>query len=178
MIYRLNKKTLRYENISSKTLTYFFLALILTNTVVSLMTYKVSKSTKFIAQESKIINITKDEPFSEEALVSYIEELNIKFANIVIAQAKLETANFSSRIFKENNNLFGMKVAKIRPTTNKGEQYSHAVFSSWKESVIDYALYQARYLYSLKTEEEYLSYLSQSYAEDKKYVEKLKKIIK
>jgi hypothetical protein len=178
MIYTLNKKTLRYENISSRIFIYLTIGLILTNTIVGFMTYKVSKSTKFIAQESKIIYVTDEEPFSEESLISYLEDLNIKFPHIVLAQAKLETANFTSRIFKENNNLFGMKVAKIRPTTNKGEQYSHAVFNSWKESVIDYALYQARYLYNFKTEDEYYNYLSQSYAEDKNYVLKLKKIAK
>lgn len=33
----------------------------------------------------------------------------------IIAQSKVETANFTSRVYRENNNLFGMKVAVKRP---------------------------------------------------------------
>jgi hypothetical protein len=39
-------------------------------------------------------------------------------------------------------------------------------------------LYASTYLSDLKTEEDYFDYLSQNYAEDKKYVSKLKTIIK
>ena len=41
----------------------------------------------------------------------------------------------------------------------------------------DRALYSATYLSNVKTEDEYYNFLSQYYAEDKEYVNKLKKII-
>jgi len=96
--------------------------------------------------------------------------------DIVYAQAMLESNNGRSKIFRESNNLFGMKLAKNRPTTAIDEQFGHAYYSTWKASVIDYALYQSAYLRGL-SKESYFKYLSQNYAEDVEYVNKLKAII-
>ena len=112
----------------------------------------------------------------EEQIEETIYKMNFKFPHIVLAQAKLESSNFNSTIFKENNNLFGMKQARTRPTTATGTQRSHAVYNSWKDSIIDYALYSQTYL-SGKTESEYYAYLSRNYAEDPAYVEKLKRLV-
>jgi flagellum-specific peptidoglycan hydrolase FlgJ len=71
-----------------------------------------------------------------------------------------------------------MKVARMRPTTNKGEQNNHAYFNSWKDCVVDYAMYAAAYLNDIKTEQQYLDYLKANYAEDSKYYSKLIKMIK
>lgn len=116
--------------------------------------------------------------FSEEELIAYVKELNIKFPHIVIAQAKLESGNFKSKIFKENNNLFGMKEAKVRISTNKGTNRGHAKYESWKDCVVDYALYQATYLSKFKTEEQYYAYLADNYAENGGYIKLIKKIAK
>ena len=97
--------------------------------------------------------------------------------DIVYAQAILETNNFKSRIFNENNNLFGMKQAVKRITKARYTQYEHAYYKNWIESLDDYALYSSTYLSSLKTESDYFEYISQYYAEDSQYVTKLKKII-
>ena len=135
---------------------------------------------RFMTQETKEIVIkeaNKENEFTPEKLKAYVLELNIRFPHIVYAQARLETGNFSSSIFKENNNLFGMKVATKRPTTNKGEENGHAYYENWKESVVDYAFYQAQYLSDIKTESEYFEYLRGSYAENPTYVEKLKVLI-
>jgi hypothetical protein len=121
---------------------------------------------------------TPEEIFKEEELIAYIEELNIKFPHIVIAQAKLESGNYNSKIFKENHNLFGMKEAKVRISTNKGTNRGHAMYESWQQCVIDYALYQATYLSKFKTEEQYYSYLAKHYAENANYVTKVKQIAK
>jgi len=120
--------------------------------------------------------IQQENAFSEEKLREYIIGLNVKFPHIVFAQAKLESGYFKSTIFRENNNLFGMKIATRRPTTNKGENRGHAAFDSWKESVVDYAFYQARYLGDIRTEAEYIQYLKANYAEDPGYVDKVIKL--
>ena len=52
-----------------------------------------------------------------------------------------------------------MKQARARATTAKGTQLGHAYYDDWKESVTDYALYQAAYLNKLRTEKKYLNYL-------------------
>jgi hypothetical protein len=68
-----------------------------------------------------------------------------------------------------------MKVATIRPTTNLGEQSGHAYYNNWKNSVIDYALWQCRVLNVIQTENQYYEYLYEHYAEDKSYVALVKK---
>lgn len=135
-------------------------------------------SIEYITEETRTLIINEENKFSEERLKQFILELNIRFPHIVLAQAKLESGYFKSKMFRENNNFFGMKVARRRPTTNKGEQYGHAFFDSWKDCVVDYAFYQAAYLNDIKTEAQYFAYLRANYAEDPTYVEKLKKIIK
>ena len=125
-----------------------------------------------------VININDTlNDFSEDKLIDMLISLNIKFPHIVLAQAKLESGNYSSKIFKENHNLFGMKEARVRIDTSKGTQFNHAYYSHWKESVYDYAFYQCRYLSTLHTEKEYYSYLSKSYAEANNYVDILKSMV-
>lgn len=130
------------------------------------------------SQEEAVLIINGEKPFSEKALAEQIEKLNFRFPEIVLAQAKLESSNFTSPIFKENNNLFGMKEAKVRANLAVGTNRSHAYYDSWEDSVTDYALYYSTYLYKLKTEQDYYKYLQEHYAEDTGYVERLKQIVK
>lgn len=119
----------------------------------------------------------KEEEFSEEAFINYLGAINIRFPEVVYAQAYLETGGFKSGIFKENNNLFGMKVARQRPTTALMLDRNHAVYDHWKSSVIDYALYQSHYLRAVKGRDEYINTIGRVYAEDPNYLKKVKKIV-
>lgn len=122
--------------------------------------------------------IYEDVEFSEEALVDYIKNINIKFPDIVLAQAKLESSNFNSDLFIKHNNMFGMKIANNRPTLGvKNDTTPYSTYSNWRSSVIDYALYQSRYLKQYNTKEKYLNRLGEVYAEDPNYVTKLKNIM-
>jgi uncharacterized FlgJ-related protein len=115
--------------------------------------------------------------FSRDGLVEEIKKLNIRFPHIVLAQSILETGYWESRIYQENHNLFGMKQARARATTANGTQLGHAYYDDWKESVTDYALYQAAYLNKIRKENQYLRYLDKNYAEAKDYDKKLEAII-
>ena len=126
-------------------------------------------------QASKLPFVT---PFSKENLEKEINKQGIKYPDIVMAQAKIESGHFTSAIFKENNNLFGMKEAQRRITTAEGTNRNHAYYNHWRESVYDYAFYQCRYLGDIRNEAEYFQYLSASYAEDPNYIEVLKDVIK
>lgn len=129
------------------------------------------------AMEREIVLLTdREDRFSATKLRDLLIDLNIKYPDIVYAQTIQETGGFTSNIFNENHNLFGMKVATQRPTTNKGVNRDHAYYSSWQNSVIDYALYQSKYLSKL-TREQYLNYLSRNYAEDPNYVDRLLSIV-
>lgn len=177
MIYKFNEKTLKYDKITRKVILVIFGILLTTSLItVFLMVTKVN-DVRFITEETKQIIIKQEQEFNPEKLKAYILELNIRFPHIVYAQALLESGEFKSHIFKENNNFFGMKQAKQRPTTNKGTENGHAYFSNWRDCVVDYAFYQAAYLNDLRSEAEYYQYLGQNYAEDPGYVGKLKKII-
>jgi len=130
--------------------------------------------------EKEILILTHDEmvdPFSEDKFAEMLNQLNVKFPHIATAQSMLETSSWSSDIFKENNNLFGMKEAKTRVTTSNGTISGHAYYNHWRESVYDYAFYQSRYLSKIKSEEEYFNYLANNYAEDSLYISKLKNLI-
>jgi len=125
-----------------------------------------------------IIADIEDSEFSQEALVDFLEETNIKFPHIVLAQSILETGNYKSEVFMINHNLFGMKQARVRPTTALGTSIGHAYYNNWKESVYDYALYQAAYLKNIKSEDQYFEYLGSNYAEAEHYVRALKRVIR
>ena len=88
----------------------------------------------------------------------------IPHANIVLAQARLETGNFTSRRCREDKNLFGMK---------KGKRY--AKYRHWRESVMDYK----ERISSRYNGGNYYAFLERiGYASDKRYTAKLQNIIK
>jgi len=180
MIYKYDSKNLTYKNITKNLVLGGIGVVVLFIAVTSILTLTRINDIRYISSETKSIIIkesTKENEFSPKKLRAYILELNIKFPHIVYAQARLETGNFKSEIFKTNHNLFGMKVATLRPTTNKGEENGHAYYEGWRESVVDYAFYQAQYLSDIKTEAEYLQYLKANYAEAPNYMTQLQIIL-
>lgn len=133
---------------------------------------------KYITDTESILIIEDKNEFSKDKLITKIKELNFKFPHIVLAQAQLETGNFTSTIFQDGMNLFGMKQARIRINTAKGTKKGHAYYNTWEESLYDYAFFSSSYLYKIKSDREYFQYLDKYYAEDPKYTKKLKQIIK
>ena len=122
---------------------------------------------------------TADTVVRMEDVVQEISKYNWRFPEIILAQFVLESAEFNSNVARNNNNIAGMKVAKQRLTNaRKHPNNSYALYDNYKECVVDRALYEAVVLRGAKTETEYYNILNRSYAEDGKYVNKLKKIIK
>ena len=95
-----------------------------------------------------------------------------------MAQSILETGHWTSAVFKQNNNLFGMKQAGARINTAQGTSLNHAYYDNWRESVYDYAFYQCRYLPNLSDEDSYFAALDASYAEGANYSQGLREVIK
>lgn len=179
-IFKIDPKTLELKpfNVVKKILITATIMSIILSSVFLYSGYKLGKNTLVnLSEEEKLIIIQERNKFSEEKLIEKLKELNIKFPHIVFAQSKLETGNFTSKIFREGNNLFGMREAKQRITTAKGTENNHAFYNTWYESVLDYSFYQCKYLSNITTEELYFDYLSQSYAENINYVSILKNII-
>jgi flagellum-specific peptidoglycan hydrolase FlgJ len=108
--------------------------------------HPISENLIFEAKKIAFYNEVKNKPFSEELLKECIYYEKIKNPDIVLIQARLETGNYTSVIFQDNNNLFGMKYAKGRETPATGILYGHAYYSHWTDSVKDYKLFQEWYL--------------------------------
>jgi hypothetical protein len=177
--YRSNKT---FEIVPVKPMYYVLLVLIslMFGLGITLWSFHTTKENEYrsISPEEKLIIIQEHNRFSEQKLIEKLRELKVKFPHIVLAQAKLETGNFKSKVFRENNNLFGMRESGMRITTSKGTENNHAYYNDWYESLLDYCFYQSRYLSGIQTEGQYLQYLSQSYAESPKYVNILVGIIR
>lgn len=124
-----------------------------------------------------IVKVLTVDTFTIEKFKELLITLNVKYPDIVFAQAKIESGNFNSKIFRENHNLFGMKEARQRAHTAIGTRYNHAVYSDWRQSVLDYTIYQSCYLRKFNRSE-YIDYLGRNYAQDKNYVTKVVAIAK
>ena len=64
--------------------------------------------------DKPVEDITKEQIVQEisfeDSVYNYILELNIQHPEVVLRQARIESGNFKSRVFLENNNMFGMKI--------------------------------------------------------------------
>lgn len=180
MLYTYSKQKLDFTNVTRKVvigiLGYTFFLILST----FLLTHNSDRREviETITLEERMVVINENNTkFSSDTLIYMLKELNVKFPHIVLAQSIVETGHWTSKIFLENNNLFGMKEAYVRVHTAKGTQYGHAYYEDWEESVYDYAFYQCRYLGAIRTEDEYFNYLSNSYAEAPNYIKILKQVI-
>lgn len=174
-LYRYDSDNMLYNKINFLKFYIITIILLLLSFIAGCSVKEHQITTRIIKGEPIVI---KDyvEKFSEKALRNYLNELNVSNIEIVIAQSKLETSNYSSQVFMENHNLFGMKESQRRVTTNKGSNLNHAYYDNWKDSALDYAIYQSIYLKDLN-QQQYLNYLGERYAEDALYVNKIKKLI-
>ena len=89
-----------------------------------------------------------------------IRRQGLPHPDIVLAQARLETGNFTSKMCRERHNLFGIK--------HNGR---YARYSRWQESIADYK----RCISSRYTGGDYYACLRRiGYAKDPAYITKLK----
>ncbi len=179
MLYRYNKTKIMHEKISFKAYLRVFTIITTAYCLTMYISYQRGKmrALEGMSDMERVIEIKQHDVFTKDKLVMMMKDLNIKYPWIPLAQSMVETGHWKSNIFKENNNLFGMKEARARVTTSSGTQNNHAYYNTWRESVYDYAFYQARYLGSINSEEAYFAYLSASYAEAPHYIQALKKTI-
>lgn len=169
MLYKYDKQSLQFKKITHKQYVYGFLFMGLIFS--SLGFTSAVKFNNFVEKIPVIVRLNNT--FSPEEVRNEIRRMNIQHPDIVYKQCLLESGNFKSAVFKNNNNCLGMKLAKSRPTTAVGEDFGHAKYQSWQDCIRDYALWQTSYARNLN-KEEYLQFLGQIYAEDGSYVNKLK----
>lgn len=137
--------------------------------------------TETIVSDSTLVEAAKKEIAFEDSVLEYIKFININHPEIVFKQARVESGNFKSGVWKNCNNMFGMTFPEKRPNlaigkyrvVSDGKVYYFAKFKNWQDCVVDYALYQT---YTAKglNREDYLKHLGNSYAEDPNYKDKVK----
>lgn len=130
-----------------------------------------------IVSEFAKIDSLSSVPLSDSMALSVIKEFDIQHPYIVLAQMNIESGNYQSNLANSNNNYFGMRHPTQRLTVSLGNKNGYARYRNWAYSILDYALWQRRYTWNL-TEEEYLTKLSSTYAEDPNYTAKVKNIAK
>jgi flagellum-specific peptidoglycan hydrolase FlgJ len=142
----------------------------------------ISENMIFEVKKINFYNEAKNKPFSEELLKECLYYEKIKNPDIVLLQAQLETGFYTSIIFQDNNNLFGMKYpSRGRETPARGILYGHAYYDHWTDSVKDYKLFQEWYSsvgWRLENDPDlYLVFLRCiKYAQDPRYIHKLVKL--
>jgi hypothetical protein len=118
-------------------------------------------------KEPKIVLINTDTAnveTIEDALMYELIYRGCILPNVAIAQFRIETGNYKSRIFIECNNVAGIRTS-ASPLV-KGMKYGHCVYDSVEDSVQDYIDIQNRYL----------TLIDGSYAESADYVDLIKKM--
>lgn len=109
----------------------------------------------------------KSDVVNDSILYLALKHYKIKYPKIVLAQAKLETGNYTSKNFKKKNNLFGLY--------NSRKKTYHS-FTHWTKSI---EAYKDMIEYRHKDGENYYSFLKRiKYASSPTYIKYVKQIEK
>ena len=175
-MYRYDSDNLVYIK-TNKLLKYRVIVAVLFLSVSLLSFVAIKKPSKeYITAETEV-DLRTNSTFSEEKLIAKIKSLPFKHKDLIMAQCILESSNFTSPVFKENNNLLGLREARQRLTLATGTNLNHATFNSWQDCLLDRLIYEAKYLHGL-SREQYLQYLDKSYAVAGGYDKVLEQIVK
>jgi hypothetical protein len=123
---------------------------------------KIKVVKKVIKDTTDVVTVDSSK-LDRELLVSYILEKNIHHPEIAYAIVRQES-NMCSNLFKTNNNLFGMRHPRVRPTKSLGSKKGFAHFEKWQHSVLDYKLYLEFVGGHKMTRAQYLLHIDRSYA--------------
>jgi len=146
--------------------------LTLTITLILNLNFNVNTKTK----NEITIAIPDRLELTKSNLWSFIDKLPLQHKDIVYQQALLESAHLQSKVTLENNNIFGMKCAKVRKHVHNGSKGKYAYYLDWRDSVVDYMLWQQHCYPKRVTKEQYYQKLQRIYSQTHNYVRILKQI--
>lgn len=140
------------------------LTLIITKSLMSCGQDTVAVKTVVLPAVEPIVKPAIDSTkINKDILIEYI--LQSKIAHPEVAYSIIMTeSGMCSKLFKSNNNLFGMRQPGVRPTMSKGPKYGYASFEKWQHSVLDYKLYLEFVGGHKLTRDQYLAHLDRNYA--------------
>lgn len=134
---------------------------------------KISFSQK---NQDEVLAKYKDQPISDSAFVEASKMIGLQNIDLLLKQAKLESNNFKSKLFKNGNNMFGMRKPAQRETFAKKEKLmGYATFDSWIHSLLDYKLWYD--INPKRNSETYFEFLKRrNFAQDLNYIKKIKNV--
>lgn len=114
---------------------------------------------------------------NDSVVYNYCVQLRVRFPEIVTAQCKLESGNYTSELCRNNNNITGMRLASVRPRVAITAMNGYAVYKDWQMCLIDYALWQLYNVPQNCTESDYYNLLGRIYSENgSDYIKEVRKI--
>ena len=106
---------------------------------------------------------------NDSLLYNLLKDNGAWYPEILVKQAKIESGNYKSGLFKNSNNLYGMKIVGKRNTTQVGNYNGYGLYGNWCLSALDRLLWDEFRFKGIKpTKEEYLKAMS-IYAETDSY---------
>lgn len=162
-------KDLLKSRILSIVLGVFFAAMVFVSLSVSLKNSKLSNEIvalqEQVQKDEEIMNleysigywfIHKPGEVNDSTLYALLVENKAWYPDILVKQAKLESGNYSSVVFRNSNNLYGMKMVGKRNTTQVGNYSGYGVYNNWCLSALDRLLWdEFRFKGEKPTREEY-----------------------
>jgi len=128
---------------------WVILASSLLGLVVLLVLYRLIRKNSEANEDSQLIQDNQDDPTELSIAEHYImiknlcedKGYNLTTAQLLTAQAMHESGQFSSELYHENNNMFGMRQPQQRQTTSQGEVGGYASYATPEDSVKDMFLW-------------------------------------
>lgn len=116
--------------------------------------------------------IHKPNEVNDSSLYVFLVENGAWYPDVLLRHAKLESGNYTSNVYRNNNNLFGMKKVSRRPTTQTGAN-SYGIYKNWCLSALDRILWDIDHFKTKPTRSDYLKAFN-TYGEDPNYINKVK----
>ena len=131
----------------------------------------------FLAEKHLFLKEVYNSSLTPELLKQALYYEEILHPDIVYRQILLETGYLTSDMLWRNNNLTGMRYARVRQTTAVKKVQGHAYYHHWFDAVKDYRYFQEWYIKRGYDLTDYLQFLVEiGYATDKNYISKLKSV--
>ena len=143
--------------------------------IIEELSIKIKQDESILSLEYSIGSwfINTPEEVNDSTLYQFLLDNNAWYPDILLKQAKIESGNYTSNVYRNSCNLYGMRKVGKRNTTQRGVYNGYGVYDNWCLSVLDRMLWDVFYFKNKKpTEEEYLKAMS-VYAEDENYINKL-----
>ena len=123
-------------------------------------------------------------PKDRDEIYRMCVESGAKHPEVIMAQLIIESASGTSDVYRNSNNLYGMKrvSSKGRPTLQipDVDYYGYGKYLNWQHSILDRVLWDKWVFRKTGIPDdvnEYLNKIDGIYAEDPGYVQKIKSII-